>query len=38
VVEADFEHVPHLDGMIPSGETVLAPSRRAASRPAVRSA
>jgi glucose-1-phosphate adenylyltransferase len=28
VVEADFAHTPHTDGLIPSGETVLSPSRR----------
>jgi glucose-1-phosphate adenylyltransferase len=38
VVEADFEHVPHVEGMIPSGETVLAPSRRESVRPRMRSA
>jgi len=38
VVEADFEHVPHVDGMIPSGETVLAPSRRESARPRMRTA
>jgi glucose-1-phosphate adenylyltransferase len=38
VVEADFEHVPHVQGMIPSGETVLAPSRRESIRPRTRTA
>jgi glucose-1-phosphate adenylyltransferase len=38
VVEADFEHVPHVEGIIPSGETVLAPSRRESVRPRMRSA
>jgi glucose-1-phosphate adenylyltransferase len=38
VVEADFEHVLHVQGMIPSGETVLAPSRRESVRPRMRSA
>ncbi|MCC6174233.1 MAG: glucose-1-phosphate adenylyltransferase [Chloroflexi bacterium] len=38
VVEADFEHVVHVDGAIPSGETVLAPSRREAQRPRARTA
>ena len=38
VVEADFEHVPHVDGMIPIGETVLAPSRRESTRPRTRTA
>jgi glucose-1-phosphate adenylyltransferase len=38
VVEADFEHVPHIQGMIPSGETVLAPSRRESARPRSRTA
>ena len=28
VVESDFEHALHVDGAIPSGETILAPSRR----------
>jgi glucose-1-phosphate adenylyltransferase len=28
VVESDFEHTPHTDGLIPSGETVLSPARR----------
>jgi glucose-1-phosphate adenylyltransferase len=38
VVEADFEHVLHVEGIIPSGETVLAPSRRESARPRMRSA
>jgi glucose-1-phosphate adenylyltransferase len=38
VVEADFEHVPHVEGMIASGETVLAPSRRESARPRTRTA
>jgi len=38
VVESDFEHVPHIEGMIPSGETVLAPSRRESIRPRTRTA
>ena len=38
VVESDFEHVRHVDGMIPSGETVLAPSRRESIRPRTRTA
>jgi glucose-1-phosphate adenylyltransferase len=38
VVEADFEHIPHADGMIPSGETVLAPSRRELARNRIRTA
>jgi glucose-1-phosphate adenylyltransferase len=38
VIEADFEHVPHVEGAIPSGETVLAPSRRESARPRIRSA
>jgi glucose-1-phosphate adenylyltransferase len=38
VVEADFEHVLHVEGIIPSGETVLAPSRRESARPRMRTA
>jgi len=38
VVESDFEHVPHVGGMIPRGETVLAPSRRESIRPRSRTA
>ncbi len=38
VVEADFEHVRHVDSALPSGETVLAPSRREAARLRTRTA
>ncbi|MFN8523983.1 MAG: glucose-1-phosphate adenylyltransferase [Chloroflexota bacterium] len=38
VVEADFEHARHTEHTIPSGETVLAPSRRDALRPRSRTA
>jgi glucose-1-phosphate adenylyltransferase len=38
VVESDFEHTRHTDHTIPSGETVLAPSRREAVRPRARTA
>ena len=38
VIESDFEHALHVDGMIPSGETILAPSRREAARPRTRTA
>ncbi len=38
VVEADFELTRHTDHTIPSGETVLAPSRRADVRPRMRTA
>jgi glucose-1-phosphate adenylyltransferase len=38
VVESDFEHVVHVEGMIASGETVLAPSRRESARPRSRTA
>ena len=38
VVEADFQHTRHVDHTLPSGETVLAPSRREAVRPRARTA
>ena len=38
VTEADFEHARHADHFIPSGETVLAPSRRETVRPRGRTA
>ena len=38
VIESDFEHALHVEGTIPSGETILAPSRREATRPRTRTA